>query len=116
MTFRITCLLFLVRKCMTTLSLLLFTSVSVQASDALSVFGLAKDRWYVQDVVEDKDADRLEWNYATYLDLGYTLNFNQPGNGLWRSKATTFEVNDPQVNMAMGYIQKNATPQSRWGM
>ena len=116
MTFRITRLLFLVRKCMTALSLLLFTAVSVQASDALPVFGLAKDRWYVQGVVEDKDADGLEWNYATYLDLGYTLNFNQPGNGLWRSKGTTFKVNDPQVNMAMGYIQKNATPQSRWGM
>ena len=116
MTFRITCLLFLVRKCMTTLSLLLFTSASVQASDALSVSGLAKDRWYVQGVVEDKDADRRRWNYATYLDLGYTLNFNQPGNGLWRSKTTSFKVNDPQVNMAMGYIQKNATPQSRWGM
>jgi len=98
------------------LSLLLFTSASVQASDALSVFGLAKDRWYVQDVVEDKDVDRPRWNYAIYLDLGYTLNFNQPGNGLWRSKTTTFKVNNPEVNMAMGYIKKNAIPHSRWGM
>ena len=116
MILRITCLLFLGRKCMTMLSLLLFTSASVQASDALSVFGLAKDRWYVQDVVEDKDVDRPRWNYAIYLDLGYTLNFNQPGNGLWRSKTTTFKVNNPEVNMAMGYIKKNAIPHSRWGM
>ena len=55
------------------------------------------------------------WRYGAYLDLGYNYNFNQPGNKLWRSKATTFEVNDPRVNMVMGYVRNGATPDSPWG-
>jgi hypothetical protein len=116
MTFRITCLLLLGRKCITSLSLVLFAAASVQASEAPVVSGLAKERWYIQGVVDDRSADTRGWRYATYLDLGYNVNPNDPGIGLWRNKSTTFKVNDPQVNMAMGYIRKDASPQSRWGM
>ena len=56
------------------------------------------------------------WHFRSYLDLGYVYNFNQPANGVWRSKGTTFEVNNPRVNMFMGYVQKDATPESRWGL
>jgi hypothetical protein len=56
------------------------------------------------------------WQYGSYLDVGYTLDFNDPQNGLWRSKTTTYKVDDPQVNMAMAYLAKDPTPQSRWGM
>jgi hypothetical protein len=80
------------------------------------VSGVAKDLRYIQGVADDKEAVTRGWSYGTYLDLGYPFNFNDPGNGLWRSKSTTFKGNDPQVNMAMGYIRKSATPQSRWGM
>jgi hypothetical protein len=44
------------------------------------------------------------WRFGSYLDLGYTENFNDPENGLWRSKGTTFRVDDPRVNMALGYL------------
>jgi hypothetical protein len=54
--------------------------------------------------------------YGVYVDLGYLANFNQPENGLWRSKSTTFEVDDPRLNMALAYVHKDATPQSRWGL
>lgn len=57
-----------------------------------------------------------DWHYGGYLDLGYVLDFNQPANDRWRSKATTFKVNDPKVNMVTGYLGKDATPQSRWGI
>jgi len=56
------------------------------------------------------------WHFGSYVDLGYVYNFNQPENGLWRSKGTTFEVNNPRVNMFMGYVRKDTTPQSRWGL
>ena len=56
------------------------------------------------------------WQYGSYLDVGYTVNFNDPGNGLWRSKGTTYKVDDPQVNNATVYLAKDPMPQSRWGM
>ena len=106
------------RKFIVCLCLLFWVSVSAQATQDPIESGVAKDRWYVQMVPEDdftQDPGSQRWNYALYLDLGYNLNFNNPGNNLWRSKGTTFKVNEPQVNLALGYISKKATPQSRWG-
>jgi hypothetical protein len=83
------------------------------------LYGLATDRWHVQDVPEDdfsQTADSQRWDYSLYLDLGYNWNSNDPGNNLWRSKGTTFRVNEPQVNLAMGSVRKEATPRSRWGL
>jgi hypothetical protein len=62
------------------------------------LYGLATDRWHVQDVPEDdfsQTADSQRWDYSLYLDLGYNWNSNDPGNNLWRSKGTTFRVNEP---------------------
>jgi hypothetical protein len=56
------------------------------------------------------------WQYGSYLDVGYTVDFNDPENGLWRSKGTTYKVDDPQVNMATAYLAKDPMPESRWGM
>jgi hypothetical protein len=56
------------------------------------------------------------WHLGSYLDLGYNLNFNQPENGTWRSKGTTLEVNNPRVNLVLGYLRKDTTAQSRWGL
>jgi len=56
------------------------------------------------------------WHYGAYLDVAYALDSNNPENGLWRSKATTFELGEPKINMATGYIRKDTTPESRWGM
>jgi hypothetical protein len=63
-----------------------------------------------------KEFRKRGWRFGTYLDLGYTIDFNDPENGLWRSKGTTFRVDDPRVNMALGYLRKGTTPQSRWGI
>jgi hypothetical protein len=101
------------------LCLLILVSTSVQAADRREFFGVATERWYVQAAQEAVSPDGSgfsEWDSGLYLDLGYNLNTNFPGNDLWRSKSTTFKVNTPQVNMAMGYAEKAATSQSRWGM
>ena len=72
-----------------------------------------------EDIPGSKKVRELQargWQYGSYLDVGYTINFNDPENGLWRSKATTYKVDDPQVNMAVAYLAKDPMPQSRWGM
>ena len=83
------------------------------------VSGAARDRWYVQALPEADSSESLRsqgWDYALYLDTGYNWTSTRPGNNLWRSKGTTYKVDEPQVNLAMGYVSKKATPQSRWGM
>jgi hypothetical protein len=107
------------RQFIVSLSLLLLSYGSVQATEGPIEFGVARDRWHVQKVPEDEFTQvpgSQRWDYALYLDLGYNWNSNQPANHLWRSKGTTFKVNEPQVNLAMGYVSKEATPQSRWGI
>jgi hypothetical protein len=56
------------------------------------------------------------WHYGAYLDVSYDLNFNFPNNHLWRSRTTTNHTNELAPNMALGYVRKDATDQSRWGM
>jgi len=55
------------------------------------------------------------WHYGGFLDLAYELNFNFPGNHLWRNRGTTPRVNDPVLNMGAAYVRKDATVESRWG-
>lgn len=57
-----------------------------------------------------------EWHYGTFVDLGYLVDFNYPSNHLFRSRGTTFKVNELDLNMAGGYVKKDASAQSRWGM
>ena len=118
-TLRLTRLPPLVQKVFFVVYVLLFISSPSLAGEGSKVFGVASDRWYVQessDTQNYQDRDGSLWDYGLYLDLGYNLNFNFPDNKLWRTRATTFRVNYPQVNMAMGYVKKEATPQSRWGL
>jgi hypothetical protein len=56
-----------------------------------------------------------DWTYGAYLDLGYAMDSNHPGNRNWRNKGTTFEVDEPKLNMAMAYAGKDTKPESRWG-
>jgi hypothetical protein len=56
------------------------------------------------------------WHYGTYLDLSYDVNFNFPLNHLWRSRTTAQHTNELAPNMALAYVRKDATNESRWGM
>lgn len=57
-----------------------------------------------------------DWHYGAYLDLSYAVDFNFPENHLWRSKATTPRVNELAPNMILGYVRKDVSPESRWGL
>src|SRR5688500_6110038 len=56
------------------------------------------------------------WHYGAYLDVSYGLNFNFPENHQFRSRGTTPRTNELAPNMALGYVRKLATAESRWGM
>lgn len=55
------------------------------------------------------------WQYGGFLDVGYLHDFNDPANHLFRSRSTTFQVNEWDVNMAALYLKKAASEASRWG-
>lgn len=55
------------------------------------------------------------WQYGGFADLGYLLDFNFPPNHLFRSRSTDFKVNQPDLNMAVIYVRKQAVEKSRWG-
>ena len=57
-----------------------------------------------------------DWHYGAYVDVSYIGNFNFPDNHLWRSRTTAFHHNELSPNMGLGYVRKDASMSSRWGM
>jgi hypothetical protein len=55
------------------------------------------------------------WQYGAFADIGYLHDANDPSNHLFRSRGTTFHVNEWDLNMAALYLKKPASEQSRWG-
>ncbi len=53
--------------------------------------------------------------YGGFVDIGYLHDFNNPSNHLFRSRGTTFRVNEWDVSMAALYLRRPASEQSRWG-
>ena len=66
---------------------------------------------------EEQPAEALkpEWLYGGFADIGYLLDFNYPSNHLFRSRGTTFRVDELDLNMAALYLKKSASETSRWG-
>lgn len=63
---------------------------------------------------ETKDVSN--WHYGGFLDLSYPINFNFPENHLWRSRTTVRRHNELALNMAVAYVRKDLSAESRWGM
>ncbi len=61
-------------------------------------------------------AEKADWHYGGFVDLGYSFDFNFPANHLFRNRSTTPRVNELDLNMGGVYVRKDATEQSRWGM
>ncbi len=64
--------------------------------------------------LEDQPPQPL-WQYGAFADLGYLLDFDFPVNHLFRNRSTDFKVNQPDLNMAVIYVKKQAVEKSRWG-
>lgn len=56
------------------------------------------------------------WRYNGFVDLGYLLDFNHPANHLFRSRSTTYKVDELDLNMAVAGVRKEASRDSRWGL
>ena len=57
-----------------------------------------------------------KWQYGGFVDLAYPLNFNHPGNHLFRSRGTAFRTDSVWLNMAGFYVRKRPSEESRWGV
>lgn len=55
------------------------------------------------------------FRFGGFLDFGYSLDFNFPGNHLFRNRSTTPRVNDLSLNMGGIYGLKESSVDSRWG-
>jgi hypothetical protein len=55
------------------------------------------------------------WQYGGFVDLGYSLDFNHPANGIFRSRGTAWHVDEVDLNMAAAYVKKKTSEESRWG-
>ncbi len=56
-----------------------------------------------------------EWQYGGFVDAAYLWDNNHPANELFRSRGTTYNVDQPILNMSAAYIRKLANESSRWG-
>jgi hypothetical protein len=73
----------------------------------------------VQDVPAQQPSaqpEKTAWQYGGFADIGYLRDFNDPSNDLFRSRGTTFHVNEWDLNMAGVYLRKPASQPSDWGM
>jgi hypothetical protein len=52
---------------------------------------------------------------GAYLDTGYLASSNKPDNVTWRSKGTSWKLDQVVVNNLTLFANKPATPKSRWG-
>ena len=58
----------------------------------------------------------IVWQYGGFIDAAYLNDFNYSSNHLFRSRGTTFRVDELDVNMADVYLRKPPSESSRWGM
>jgi hypothetical protein len=56
------------------------------------------------------------WHYGAFGDGAYLYDTNTPANNVYRFRSTTAFVDEPVLDMVAGYVRKDATADSRWGM
>jgi len=56
------------------------------------------------------------WSYGAFTDVAYLYDSNHPDNNLYRFRSTTAYVDEPVLDMAAGWVHKDTTEKSRWGM
>jgi len=56
------------------------------------------------------------WHYGGFADGAYLYDTNTPTNHIYRFRSTTAYVDEPVLDMAAGYVRKDATEASPWGM
>lgn len=93
-------------------NLLLLVMVAVMLANR---FSIGQDVAGESPVTDRAAPTAHRWQYGGFVDAGYLYDFNHPANHLFRSRGTTFHVDEPDLNMAVLYVRKGATESSRWG-
>jgi putative OmpL-like beta-barrel porin-2 len=65
---------------------------------------------------EESTKASYTWQYGAFLDVAYLWDNDHPQNGLFRSRGTTYMVDEPIVNIAGAYVRKAPSVSSRWGL
>ena len=85
---------------------------SQPSSETVAAAGSPSD----QSSPAQSSATGTEWQYGAFVDAAYLKDFNDPANDLFRSRGTTYKVDEPIVNMTAAYLRKTPTEASRWGV
>lgn len=90
----------------------------MRRTEAVQVTVVASLLWTVpvSSFAADTRRDTSDWHYGGSIDLSYAVNSNFPENHFWRSKTTTPKVNELSLNLVVGYVRKDPTDRSRWGL
>jgi hypothetical protein len=68
---------------------------------------------------QDPAAPRVpapRWHYGAFADSAYLYDTNTPANHSYRFRSTTAYVDEPVLDMAGGWVRKDPSAESRWGM
>ena len=76
-----------------------------------ALFLLASLTW--ADVEEEVDAYLIQ--VRLYADGAYAWSSTNPANNTWRTKQTSWRLDEPALNLAMAHVWKDPTADSRWG-
>ena len=55
------------------------------------------------------------WHLQLYLDAGFAGSSNDPANGVWRSKSTTYVLGEPELFLGMANFGRAPDEDARWG-
>lgn len=92
------------------------TTIIAVTPICLFLAGTAHAQSNTVPVNSSADPATVEWQYGGFIDGGYLYDWNDPANHLFRSRGTTFHVNEADLNMAALYLRKAASESSRWGV
>lgn len=96
-------------------SLLIRTWVTLRPGSWLVVLSAALTPTQVLSGLPDETEQNPLWHYGAYVDFNYAPDFNTPHSVPFRSKLTTYRLNQVSTDLAMAYISKDASFDSPLG-
>src|SRR5438552_9589483 len=92
-------------RAMPALFILILFSSNVEAQQANTIWSSRAKAAFVNSIDPPNEANeqpqthqkKPEWNYGGFVDVGYLLDFNHPANDVFRSRGTTWHVDNVYI-------------------